>query len=82
MAFISIFENILSDIDIVFDGIDYFHNIKTVVFRLAEMAENPVLNLAVLIGDYAYLGAMPVFVVMILTNASVALFLYSMMWEE
>jgi hypothetical protein len=28
------------------------------------------------------LEAMPVFVVMILTNASVALFLYSMMWEE
>jgi hypothetical protein len=29
-----------------------------------------------------FLQAMPVFVVMILTNASVALFLYSMMWEE
>jgi len=28
------------------------------------------------------LMAMPVFVVMIVTNASVALFLYSMMWEE
>ena len=28
------------------------------------------------------LEAMPVFVVMVITNASVALFLYSMMWEE
>ncbi|MFQ5909864.1 MAG: hypothetical protein ACE5IJ_03985 [Thermoplasmata archaeon] len=28
------------------------------------------------------LKALPIFVIMILTNASVALFLYSMMWEE